>query len=114
MITKVDHDHSTVTLNIPNQQHIFAMFHMSQIIPFGENDTILFPSRNLDKPSPVVLEGEEEYFINRILDKQKHGHGKQYLVCWTGYGPEDDQWLPASELMDCEALDIWLARQESM
>ncbi|KZP29547.1 hypothetical protein FIBSPDRAFT_727313 [Athelia psychrophila] len=32
----------------------------------------------------------------------------EYLVRWVGEGPGDDLWLPARELQDCEALDVWL------
>jgi hypothetical protein len=108
-VTKVNHKHSMVKLDLPNNPHIFPTFHMSQIILFTENDDSLFPMRQLNHPPPVMIDKEEEYFIDRILNKRKCGRGMQYLVCWTGYGPEDNRWLPTSALLDCEALDIWLA-----
>jgi len=110
-ITKVDHTHSTVTLDFPNCPNVFPTFHMSQIIPFIENDATLFRSRQLSKPPPIIIDEEEEYFIDKIIDERKFRRGMQYLVRWSGYGPEDDRWLPTSALKDCEALDIWLARQ---
>jgi hypothetical protein len=113
MVTGVDTKHSTMTLDIPNQPHIFNKFHMSQVIPFVENDKDLFPSHELTKSPPIILEGEEEFFINCILNERKRGRGTQYLVHWMGYGPEDDQWLPSRELEDCEALDIWQAWQKA-
>ena len=108
-ITAVDHIHSTVTLELPNKPNIFPTFHFLQIIPFIENDNILFPQQQLTQPPPIVIDNEEEFFIDYILDKKKHGRGIQYLVHWSGYGPKDDQWLPVSSLKDCEALDIWQA-----
>jgi hypothetical protein len=65
----MDPEHLMVTLNIPNQLHIFPTFHMSQILPFMENDTSLFPSRELENPPPIIIDNEEEYFIDHILDK---------------------------------------------
>jgi hypothetical protein len=59
-----------------------------------------------------IIDEEEEYFIDRIVDERKYGHGMQYLVHWSGYGPEDNRWLPTTALKDCEALDIWLARRK--
>jgi hypothetical protein len=112
VITKVNHEHSTVTVDLPNNTRVFPTFHMSQIIPFVENNNDLFPNRQLEQPPPITIDDEEEYFIDRILDERTRGCGKQYLVRWTGYGPEDDRWLPTSALNDCEALDIWLARQD--
>jgi hypothetical protein len=108
-ITAVNHVHSTVTLDLPNKPHVFPTFHMSQIIPFIENDDTLFPSRKIAQPPPLIINEEEEYFVDRILDECKCGCGMQYLVCWTGYGPEDDRWLLTSALKDCKVMDIWLA-----
>jgi hypothetical protein len=112
-VTNTIYTHSTVTLDLPNKPHIFPTFHMSQITPFIENDNTLFPSRELSKPPPVMIDEAEEFFIDRILDECKCGRGTQYLICWTGYSAEDNRWLPTSSLKDCEALDIWLAWQKN-
>jgi hypothetical protein len=56
----------------------------------------------------VTDNGEEEWFIDRILDERAHGKGKQYLVRWRGWGAEEDRWLPGHELKDTEALEHWL------
>jgi hypothetical protein len=79
---------------------------MSQVLPFVENDNSLFPSRQLTQPAPLIIDDEEEYFIDWILNECKCGCSMQYLIRWTSYGSEDDQWLPTSTLKDCEALDI--------
>ncbi|KAH8994977.1 hypothetical protein EDB92DRAFT_1848569 [Lactarius akahatsu] len=79
--------HSTVTLHMPNAPDLFPVFHMSEVHPFKENDDRLFPQR---------------------------ARQMQYLVRWRGEGPEGDKWLPASELEDCEALDIWQARKTQL
>ncbi|KAF8228440.1 hypothetical protein L208DRAFT_1488195, partial [Tricholoma matsutake] len=57
----------------------------------------------------VIIEGEDEYYVDQILEEQKWERGTQYLVRWCSYGPEEDWWLPGWELEDCKALDIWLA-----
>jgi hypothetical protein len=108
-IINMDLNHFTVTLDLLNKPHVFPTFHMSQVIPFIENDNSLFPTWQLLQPPPIIIDKEEEYFIDRILDECKHGQGTQYLIHWTGYGPEDDQWLPMLVVKDCKALDIWLA-----
>jgi hypothetical protein len=100
---------STVTLDLPDNRWMFPTFHTSQVLPFVENDTTLFPSHELECPPPVVIDSEQEFFINRILDEPKCGRGMQYLVRWSGYGPEEDRWLPGHEVDNCKALDIWLA-----
>jgi hypothetical protein len=110
IITDSTPDSSTVTIDLPNHPDMFPTFHASQVWPFVENDKGLFPGRELDKPPLVYVGEEEEYFVDRILDERKWGRGIQYLVHWLGYGPEEDRWLPACKLAECEALDIWLVR----
>jgi len=53
--------------------------------------------------------GVKEYYIDKIIDVCKHGRGMQYLVQWLGYGPEGDEWLAGSELVDNATLHDWLA-----
>jgi len=109
-ITEIDELHSTVTLNLPNSPNIYPTFHTSQVIPYIESDTEKFPSRHFEEPEPIITEdGQEEQFIDKILDARRRGRGYQYLVRWRGFGQEHDEWLPGSELEDCEALDTWLA-----
>ena len=112
-ILDVDEDHSTVTLDLPNSPSICPTFHTSEILPYIESNTTLFPSCRFEELNPIITnDGDEEYFVERILDAQRRGRGYQYLVRWRGYGQEHDKWLPGSELQDCEALDLWLASRK--
>jgi hypothetical protein len=51
--------------------------------------------------------GEEEWKIEEIINGRRHGHRIQYLVKWSGYGDEENLWLPHCEVEACEALDRW-------
>ena len=107
--------HSTVTIELPNAPNIFPTFHTSEVLPFTECDTKLFPSRKFKEPPPILTpEGNKECFIDKILDQRRWGRGFQYLVRWCGYGIEHNQWLPGSELQDCAALKDWLASRGEM
>jgi hypothetical protein len=87
---------------------MFPTFHASELKRFEENDATLFLTRELAHPGPIVTEeGMEEYLVEEIVDVRRRGHGWQFLVRWSGYGPEHDDWLPARELDECEALDKW-------
>lgn len=55
----------------------------------------------------LTPDGLQEHEIDRILDSRPRGRGYQFLVRWKGFGPEDDEWLRAGLLEDCEALDVW-------
>jgi hypothetical protein len=104
---------STYTLQLPNSSRMFPGFHASQLQPYHENDASLFPNREPARPGPILTEdGTEEWHIDKIVDERRRGRGTQYLVRWSGYGPESDDWLPRSELEDTEALDIWENAEE--
>jgi hypothetical protein len=73
------------------------------------NNAELYPSRELQTPGPIITQtGAKEWEIERILDKQTRGCSHQYLVCWHGYGPEADVWVPGKELDDTHVLQEYI------
>jgi hypothetical protein len=61
-------------------------------------------------PGPVLVEGEEEWYVQEILNHRQRRYGRgqprlELLVRWQFYGPEEDQWLPLSEVEETEAYD---------
>ena len=110
IVIDTDEKHSTVTIELPNAPNIFPTFHTSEVLPFVEMDTTLFPSHKFEEPPPVLMpEGDKEFFIDKILDQHHRGRGFRYLVRWGGYGQEHDHWLPGSELQEFSVLEDWLA-----
>jgi hypothetical protein len=108
-VIKAFPDSSTYMLRLPEHTKIHRTFHASLLHSFVNNDTSLFPSRALEKPGPVVtVDGEIEYFIEKILDECTRGRGKQFLVRWLGYSTDADLWLPRRELADTEAYTDWI------
>jgi hypothetical protein len=109
-ITGTHPETSNYTLRLPPSSTMFPTFHASELKRFEANDRDLFPSWELSRPGPIVTEeGMEEYLVEEIIDVRKRGQGWQFLVRWSGYGPEHDDWLPAKDLEECEALDRWYA-----
>jgi hypothetical protein len=98
---------STYTLEIPKSPNGFNTFHVSQLRKYVPNDDDLFPSRRLERPPSVLVNGVEEYWVEKIVDAKRCGKGWRYLVRWTGYGPEEDRWIAGKELDDNEAVDRW-------
>ena len=113
-ILATDERHSTVTLALPKHSRLFLVFHTSEVKPFMENDDALFASRALHPPNPVDVDGNKEFFVEKIVDERRHGGRKQYLVRWRGEGPEGDLWLNAEDLEECEVLDAWQARRSGL
>ncbi|CAJ0964139.1 unnamed protein product [Ranitomeya imitator] len=53
---------------------------------------------SVDPPAPVLVEGELEYIVEKILDSRISRWKLQYLVKWKGYGQEDNSWVFASDV----------------
>ena len=105
---------SEYTLLLPNSGKTFPGFHASLLKRHHPNDPKLFPDRELPRPGPVITaEGaqEPEWEVEAIIEERKRGKGKQYLVRYKGWGPEEDRWLPGRDLQENEALDRWESRQ---
>ncbi|CAJ0967229.1 unnamed protein product [Ranitomeya imitator] len=58
---------------------------------------------SVDLPPPVLVEGELEYVVEKILDSRFSRRKLQYLVKWKGYGQEDNSWVVA---FDVHAADL--------
>jgi len=43
-------------------------------------------------PPPELIEGEDEYIVEKILDSRMFRRKLQYLVQWEGYGVEHNSW----------------------
>jgi hypothetical protein len=50
---------------------------------------------NFTRPAPALIDGEEEYSVERILDSRWFGRRRrlQYLVKWEGYLDSDNMWV---------------------
>ena len=73
----------------------------------------------LTKPPPLMVDGNEEHEVERILTHKDLRNGtRQYLVRWVGYGPESDTYFNESKLIHCREtvqkyLDSLLPEQHS-
>jgi len=54
-----------------------------------------FHGCNFERPLPDLIDGEEEYEVERIVNSRRFGRRRQvqYLVHWKGYPELDDQWI---------------------
>jgi hypothetical protein len=53
---------------------------------------------NFLEPPPDLIDGEEEWEVEEILEDQQYRRKKQYLVRWKGYAPAHNSWVDESEL----------------
>ena len=57
------------------------MIHISEIEPYFEDN---FGSKQ-EPPLPIIINEEEEFEVEEILDVRKHYGKTQYLINWKGY-----------------------------
>ncbi|CAJ0966952.1 unnamed protein product [Ranitomeya imitator] len=68
---------------------------------------------SVDPPAPVLVEGELEYEVEKILDSRFSRRRLQYLVKWKGYGQEDNSWVVASDVHATDLVRVFhLARPD--
>ena len=93
----------TYQLELPPQWKIHNVFHIDLLTPYHEMD---IHGANFTQPPPDLVDGEEEYKVEEILDSRKHGRGRkvQYLVKWKGYPSSDNQWVNWDDMHAEEAL----------
>jgi len=86
-------------LGLPDALRIHDVFDVSLLRPYQADG-------HFHPPPLILIEGEEEFEVDRILDHGdrplRKGHQRQYLVKWLGYGPEHNTWEPEQNLQNCK------------
>ncbi|CAJ0943531.1 unnamed protein product, partial [Ranitomeya imitator] len=80
-------------LTLPDSFSIHNVFHRSLLRRYVAP---MVPS--VEPPAPVLVEGELEYIVEKILDSRVSRRKLQYLVKWKGYAQEDNSWVFASDV----------------
>jgi len=76
---------------------IHPTFHVDLLSPFVETAS---HGPNYMRPPPEIIEGEEEWEIDKVLQSRHFSRTKtlQYLVHWKGFPPSKDSWVPESDI----------------
>ena len=84
-------------LELPTQWSIHPVFHINLLTPYRETIT---HGANYLRPPPDLIDNEEEYKVEKILDSQLFGRRKrlQYLVKWVGYPDSDNMWVDKDDV----------------
>ena len=77
---------NAVELELPSTVKIHLVVNVSRIQRYvGQVE-----GQRKEQPAPVVIEGEEEWEVERILNKQRIRGKDKYLVQWKGFIAESD------------------------
>ena len=55
-------------------------------------------------PKPVIIEGEEEFKVEKIINKRTIRGKEKFLVRWKGYMAEEDTWESRENLENAKKL----------
>jgi len=84
-------------LKLPVSWRVHPVFHISLLRPANVNDN-LHPADEVERPPPDIINQEEEYEVEDIIDHRGSRHRRQYLVKWRGYPPSEATWETKTNL----------------
>ena len=76
---------------------IHPVFHISKLYPYETSDNEL--QRDGVLPSAVIIDGEEQWEVDRIVKHRFFKGNKEYRVKWTGYPMSANTWENAEEML---------------
>src|ERR1700754_4681089 len=91
-------------LELPTQWSIHPVFHTDLLTPYHETPT---HGHNYQRPPPDLVDGEEEYEVEKVLDQRHSGRRRklQYLIKWKGYPDSENQWVDATDVFADKAVE---------
>jgi len=87
-----------VELELPSTIKIHPVINVSRVRRYvGQVE-----GQRKEQPLPVIIEGEEEWEVERILNKQRVRGKDKYLVYWKGFTAESDTWEGRENLKNAQ------------
>ena len=76
-------------------KQVHDVFHISLLTkaPYDE-----IPGRKPTNPPPIIIDSEEEWEVEEILDSRLKNRQLQYLVKWMGTNSSENSWEPDKNL----------------
>jgi hypothetical protein len=93
-------------LNLPKNLHIHPVKPISRVSKVSEDP---LPRQLEPAPQPVIVDGEEEFQVERIEYSRLLRRQLQYLVKWKGYN--ETSWEPAANVDGIKAIDKFHTQQ---
>jgi len=89
---------NAVELELPSTVKIHPVINVSRIRRYvGQVE-----GQKKEQPLPVIIKGEEEWEVERILNKRRVQGKDKYLVRWKGFTAESDTWEEKENLKNAQ------------
>ena len=103
---------TAIQLNLPPPlRRIHPVFHVSRLKPFVTS-TLQPPTKK--PPPPRLIDGGLVHTVRRLLKVRTQGRGRQFLVQWEGYGPEENSWVAERNILDPKLVKDFFRDNPSM
>jgi len=79
---------NAVELELPVSLRVHSVVNVRRLVKYQEQ----VEGQKKIPPPPVEVEGEKEYEVEEILDRQERRGKTRYLVKWKGYTVEENTW----------------------
>ena len=90
-------------LDLPDSMaRLHPVFHVSLLELYRDPSSGVPVPRSSAPPAPVLLEDEEEWEVETILDMHGGSRNVEYLVRWVGYPLSASTWEPMANLGHCK------------
>ena len=80
-------------LNLPATVKIHPVFHISLLEPTASTEPI--PGHHQPSPPPIIIQEQQEWEVEKILDSRHNRNQLQYRVKSTSFHDWDRTWYPA-------------------
>ena len=85
----------TYRLRLPKSWKVHPVFHATLLSPYKETE---IHGPNFGKPMELVIDGETEYKVEKIIGRQGKGSSRKYLIKWKGTDDNENSWEPFRNL----------------
>jgi len=91
---------NAIELELPNSIKIHSVVNVSRVRLYKSQ----VKGQKKILPKPVIIEGEEEFKVEKILNKRTVRGKEKFLVRWKGYMTEEDTWENRENLENAKEL----------